>query len=295
MKKLLGKHVSQSIYEQLQPSLLMLKQNNIIPSLMVVIVGERSDSLLYVKMKKKKCAELGVECNINFLSETVTTSEICDFIKKYNENNSIYGILVQLPLPQHIDTNMVLNCVDPKKDVDGFHTLNMGNLALNQFENERFSPCTAIACMEFFDYYDIDLKGKDVVIIGASRVIGLPVSLLCLYKNATVTITHIHTKNLNEKTKNADIIISCCGVKHLVNSDYIKKDVILLDVGITKENGKIYGDINQDSVKELAQALTPVPGGVGPVTIAVLIKHVVKATLNQTNVIKLKNNNYLNN
>ena len=281
MKILSGKEVSSRIYKSLENDIEFLKIIKNIPKLVVILIGDRIDSLLYVKMKKKKLLELGLECELIFFPEDTQDELVIKHISMFNSDKKIHGILVQLPLPNHMDTNSILNTIDYKKDVDGFHFKNYGLLTINNFQ-ESFVPCTAQAVMEFFNFYNISLLGKNVVIVGASKVIGLPVSLLCLHQNATVTICHKFTENIKEKTKMADILIVCCGVKHLINKSHIKKGCIIIDVGIHKENKKILGDVNQESIKNIAHSCSSVPGGVGPVTISVLIKHLIKATLLQT-------------
>ena len=280
MKIFSGVDVSNFNYEQLMPKLKKIKSLKIKPKMKVILVGDREDSLLYVKMKKKKCISLGIECELIFFPEESYDDLIIQHIRLYNNDSSIHGILLQLPLPVHMNTNKIVATINPKKDIDGFHYENIGKLTLNE-NTPYFSPCTALACMNFFDYYNIDIKGKDIIVIGASRVIGLPVSLMCVNRCATVTTCHIYTKNIKEKIKKGDIIISCCGVKHLINKEDVKENAIILDVGITKENKKIYGDINPENMENYIYGMTPVPGGIGPVTISVLIKQLVDACYDQ--------------
>lgn len=282
-----GKDVAISIYDSIIPKIRILAEKNIIPKLQVIIIGKRPDSMMYVRMKKKKAESLGLITEIKFCDESISNGEVLELINEYNIDDKIHGILVQLPLPSHLDTNLILDSVKTSKDVDGFHTYNFGSLALNQTQYDYFSPCTAVACLEFLDYYNIDIQGKDIIVIGSSRVIGLPVSLLLINRKATVTICCSSTKNLKDKCLLADIIVSACGQAEMIKGDWIKKDAVLIDVGINcieveeningeiKKKNKTVGDIDFESVKDKCFAITPVPGGIGPVTIAVLMKHLV--------------------
>lgn len=269
-----GKEVANNIYANLNLN------KNITYGLGVILVGNNESSHIYVKMKEKKCKELGIDFKKILFPDEVTESELINQIKKFNSDSGISGILVQLPLPPHLNKNKILETISVEKDVDGFHYSNVGKLTLNT--NPSFVSCTPQACIELIDYYNIDLEGKHVVVIGKSSVVGLPLSILLMHREATVSVCHARTENIKDITNLADILISCCGRPHLVREDWIKKDAILIDVGITKIKNKIYGDINGEDVSKKAIYLTPVPGGIGPITIAVLIKNVVKAAHHQS-------------
>lgn len=285
MKLLDGNIASKSIYQELACKINILKKNNIIPGLVVILVGDRKDSITYVNMKHKKCLELGIYSRILKLNTDITTDFLVDQVKLYNKDNSIHGILIQLPLPNHINKEQVLNSVCLEKDVDGFHIENIGRLAINS--NPLFCPCTPSGCIELLDRNNIELSGKNVVILGSSRIVGLPLMLMLLYRNATVTICHSKTKNTASHTRNADIVISACGQTHMVKKEWLKESCIVVDVGInslpdsTKKKGyRLVGDVDFEDVKEKVNAITPVPGGVGPMTISMLMKHTVMAAEN---------------
>lgn len=284
-----GRPVANAIYKSLNPEIVSLKDRGIVPCLQVIIIGERADSLLYVKMKKKQADKLGLLTEITYMDVNTTTYKVMELIETFNADENVHGILIQLPLPKHLDTNKILDSVLSSKDVDGFHQNNFGKLALNQDTDTSFAPCTAVACLEMLDHYKIPIRGSNIVIVGASRVIGLPVSLLLLNRGATVTICHIDTINVKSHTEQADIIISACGQSLMITKGWAKKDSVIIDVGINKinyysfENGdqikkeKIVGDVNLTELQDCCQAISPVPRGVGPVTIAVLMKQLVKA------------------
>ena len=288
MKIINGKEVAESIYKDLSIKINNLKNNNIIPCLAVIIVGDRKDSNTYVEMKNKKCLELGIKSEIYRLSELITEWELLDRIKELNKNKLVHGILVQLPLPNHINKVKILDAINPKKDVDGFHFSNMGKLSLNT--TPSFVPCTPLGVIELFKYYNIDLVGKHIVVIGKSNIVGLPLSLLLLHQEATVTICHIKTKNIKEITKKADILISACGQPQIIKKDWLKDNVGIIDIGInaikddSKKRGyRLVGDVDFEDVKEKSLFCTPVPGGVGPMTIAMLMKQTIDATLYNNN------------
>ena len=246
------------------------------PCLGIILVGKRPDSQLYIKMKKKQCDNVGINYFLIELEGDSSQSDILDSLSILNENPKITAILVQLPLPIHINEREVLNNIKIEKDVEGFHNKNMGNLVLN---NNYVAVCTPLACIELLNQYNIELEGKHVVIIGKSNCVGLPLSLLALHKNATVTICHIFTKNLKLHTQNADILMVACGCPKLITKDYIKDGCVIIDIGIHKikinEKTKIIGDVDFDDVINKVSAITPVPGGIGPMTIAMLIKNIV--------------------
>ena len=247
------------------------------------MVGDRTDSATYVRMKKRACNEVGIHHEEVRLSENVSQEVLLEKIRSLNSNPSIHGILIQLPLPDHIDTNKVLKSVLREKDVDGFHPENVGNLTLNRLDNVLM-PCTPKGCIELLDKYNIEIEGKHVVVIGKSSIVGMPLSLLLLHREATVSVCHIKTKNIKEITRQADILISACGQAQMIKADWIKDGCVVIDVGINtiedsnaKRGYRIVGDVDFNDVREKVSAISPVPGGVGPMTIAMLLKNTVSA------------------
>jgi 5,10-methylene-tetrahydrofolate dehydrogenase/methenyl tetrahydrofolate cyclohydrolase len=280
-----GKAISKTIRDSLVPRIMKLKENNIIPGLGIILVGDRIDSQTYVNMKKKICDNLGITNFDVKLPEDTTQSRIMAEVQRMNSNPQIHGILVQLPLPKHIDEETILNNVSLEKDIDGFHAQNIGNLALNRQGSTatKLYPCTPEGCIELLDRSNIEIEGKHAVIIGRSNIVGMPLALLLLHRNATVTICHSRTKNIEKITQQADILVTACGRTQMVKRDWIKEGVVIIDVGInnlpdeTKKRGyRLVGDTDYDDVFEKVGAITPVPGGVGPMTICILMKHVVQ-------------------
>lgn len=271
-----GKKVSEEIQLSLKCRVDSLVEQNITPGLGVVLVGNREDSMKYVKAKRKVCRGLGIHFFLKEFDENVSEDEFINEIEKINNNSNIHGILVQLPLPTNLNKEKIVNTISVNKDVDGFHIINAGKLFLNH--EKQFVPCTPLGCMELIDYYGIDTEGLNITIIGSSDIVGLPLSMMLLQRGATVTICHIRTKDVKQHTKNADLVVSCCGVPHLVKNDWLKEDVIVIDIGMNMLDGKLVGDVDFLSVKDKCKYITPVPGGVGPMTIAMLLKQVVEAT-----------------
>ena len=275
-----GKLVSSKIIDELKPRIETLIQSGHRPCLSVILVGDNPDSEAYVSMKIKMCHKLQITSKVYRFTLVAKQSDLMNCIERLNNDNTVHGILVQLPLPEHLDVNMIMNGVFHHKDVDGFHVMNSGKLFQNR--DIQFVPCTPLGCIELLDYYQIDVKGLNITIIGCSNIVGLPLSLLLLRRGATITICHIDTKDTKEMTQNADMIIACCGVPTLVKDDWIKKDTIIIDIGFNTiyDNGKriIVGDVDFDSVKDKVSYITPVPGGIGPMTIAMLMKQTVLAT-----------------
>jgi 5,10-methylene-tetrahydrofolate dehydrogenase/methenyl tetrahydrofolate cyclohydrolase len=276
-----GKHISNEIKNELKKRILKLNKKGIKPGLGIILVGNRPDSEIYVRMKKKACNEIGI---INYdvnLEEKVSEEKIIEEIEMMNNNNNIHGILIQLPLPSHINKEKVISCVKLEKDVDGFHPYNIGKLALKRLNNLMI-PCTPEGCIELLDRYKIEIQSKHVVIVGRSNIVGMPLSLLFLHRNATVTICHSKTKNIEDIIKTADILIAACGKAKMINSSNIREGCVILDVGINrirdssrKSGYRLVGDVDFDDVKTKCSAITPVPGGIGPMTIAILLKHTV--------------------
>jgi len=273
-----GKKLSIKIKEQLKKEVAKLKEEGVIPGLAVILVGNDPASQTYVKMKKNACNEIGIYSVVHEFPETITQKELISTIDMINENPNIHGLLIQLPLPKHIDTTKILERVSPKKDVDGFHPYNMGRLVEGL---DTFAPCTPLGVMELFKEYNINVKGKDVCIVGASNIVGKPMWALLLNEFATVDICHIETKDLKSHTLRADIVIVGVGKVNLITQDMIKEGAIVVDIGINRlENGKLVGDVDFENVSKKASFITPVPGGVGPMTIAMLLKNTIKAAKN---------------
>ncbi|HGA0759990.1 TPA: bifunctional methylenetetrahydrofolate dehydrogenase/methenyltetrahydrofolate cyclohydrolase [Streptococcus agalactiae] len=273
-----GKALSQKMQAELRRKVERLKeQHGIIPGLAVILVGDNPASQVYVRNKERSALEAGFKSETLRLSESISQEELIDIIHQYNEDKSIHGILVQLPLPQHINDKKIILAIDPKKDVDGFHPMNTGHLWSGR---PMMVPCTPAGIMEMFREYHVDLEGKHAVIIGRSNIVGKPMAQLLLDKNATVTLTHSRTRNLSEVTKEADILIVAIGQGHFVTKDFVKEGAVVIDVGMNRdENGKLIGDVVFEQVAEVASMITPVPGGVGPMTITMLLEQTYQAAL----------------
>ena len=278
-KILSGLEASKALFDGLLSRIDNLKSNGITPGLAAVLVGENPASEIYVRNKTKKFESLGLKTDLFRLDSDVKESELLNLINDLNHNNDFHGILVQLPLPKHIDSEKVLNAITPTKDVDGFHPENAGLLSIGK---PRFVPCTPKGIMYILNHFNIDQNGKHVVVIGRSNIVGRPISILSSLKslgNATVTLCHSGTKDLKYFSKQADILVAALGSPEFVDASYIKKGACLVDVGINRieKNGKsrIVGDVNQESVTGVASSLTPVPKGVGPMTIAMLVENTV--------------------
>ncbi|MCJ1908837.1 bifunctional methylenetetrahydrofolate dehydrogenase/methenyltetrahydrofolate cyclohydrolase FolD [Planococcus ruber] len=273
-----GKAVSRKIKEQVQTRVENLKQQGVVPGLAVVIVGEDPASLTYVKNKKKTCEALGMRSDLHQYPDTISEKELLETIEELNNDPEIHGILVQLPLPAHIDEFGVILAIDPSKDVDGFHPVSVGNMVIGR---EAFLPCTPHGIMKLLEHYEIDPAGKHVVVIGRSNIVGKPVGQLMLQANATVTYCHSKTNDLPSYTKQADILISAIGIAKFVDRRYVKPGAAIIDVGMNRdENGKLCGDVDFDDVLDTASYITPVPGGVGPMTIAMLMGNTLQSAEN---------------
>jgi len=267
-----GKSLSQKVQNYVKSEVEILKkEQGMVPGLAVVIVGDDPASHAYVSMKEKACKHVGFYSIAHKMPETISQDEIIEIITMMNKNPHIHGILVQLPLPKQIDTNKILEVIDPKKDVDGFHAYNVGRMVSNL---PSFVACTPLGVMKMFEEYKIDLEGQDVVVVGASNIVGKPMASLLLNENATVTVTHIYTKDLKAHTLKADIVIVGVGVPKLITKDMVKEGAIVIDIGINRlENGDLVGDVDFDAVSPKCSYITPVPGGVGPMTIAMLLQN----------------------
>ena len=274
-----GKKLAKKTRENLKIECSNLKEKNIIPKLSVIMVGEDPASKIYVKTKSKACDEIGIKYEEHILNENITQKELIELIHKLNNDDSVNGILLQSPIPRHLDIDEAFREISSEKDVDGFNPINVGKLLLNQ---DTFVSCTPYGIMKMFEEYNIELEGKNIVIIGRSNIVGKPLMACCLNKHATVTICHSKTKDLKEKTKNADILVAAIGKSNFVTSDMVKDNAVIIDVGINRgTDKKLTGDVDFENVKEKASYITPVPGGVGPMTVSMLMNNVIKATINQ--------------
>ncbi len=271
-----GKALSNKIKEEVKADVVKLqKEKGVTPGLAVVLVGSDPASAAYVNMKSKACKEAGIYSIIHEMPDTISQDKILEILAMMNKNPNIDGILVQLPLPKHVDTTAILEAIAPKKDVDGFHAYNTGRMNLGL---DSFIPATPYGVMELLKEYNIDPQGKDVCVVGASNIVGKPMSTLLLNANATVTTCHIYTKNLKEHTLKADIICVGVGKVNLITEDMVKEGAIVVDIGINRlDSGKLVGDVDYEKVAPKCSYITPVPGGVGPMTIAMLLKNTIKA------------------
>lgn len=274
-----GKELAKKIRANLKIECEELNKKGIKSKLAVIMVGDDPASKVYVRNKSKACEDVGIEYEEHLLEEKITQKQLIELIKRLNEDKTINGILLQSPIPSNLDINEAFKTINPEKDVDGFNPVNVGKLVLNQ---DTFVSCTPFGIMKMFEEYNIDITSKNVVILGRSNIVGKPLIHCCLNKNATVTSCNSKTQNIKEITKSADVLISAIGKSNFVTSDMVKENCIVIDVGINRlDNGKITGDIDFEGVKEKASFITPVPGGVGPMTIAMLMNNVIKATKRQ--------------
>ena len=268
-----GKKISEKLIEEIKTEIIKIKKKGKTLSLAVILIGEYAPSLIYVKNKEKKAKEAGINSKIIRYPSDVSEKIILNKINELNKDDQITGILVQLPLPKHIDKEKIINSILPTKDVDGFHPINVGNLSSG---SKSIVPCTPLGCLILIKSVEKNLSGKHAVILGRSNLNGKPMAQLLLKENCTVTILHSKTKNLKDECKRADILVAAVGVNRIVKGDWVKKDAIIIDVGINKVDGKLVGDVDFDSLQKTAKAITPVPGGVGPMTIACLLKNTVE-------------------
>ncbi|MBW1324831.1 bifunctional methylenetetrahydrofolate dehydrogenase/methenyltetrahydrofolate cyclohydrolase FolD [Staphylococcus aureus] len=270
-----GKQIAKDYRQGLQNQVEALKEKGFTPKLSVILVGNDGASQSYVRSKKKAAEKIGMISEIVHLEETATEEEVLNELNRLNNDDSVSGILVQVPLPKQVSEQKILEAINPDKDVDGFHPINIGKLYIDE---QTFVPCTPLGIMEILKHADIDLEGKNAVVIGRSHIVGQPVSKLLLQKNASVTILHSRSKDMASYLKDADVIVSAVGKPGLVTKDVVKEGAVIIDVGNTPdENGKLKGDIDYDAVKEIAGAITPVPGGVGPLTITMVLNNTLLA------------------
>ncbi|HGZ3147310.1 TPA: bifunctional methylenetetrahydrofolate dehydrogenase/methenyltetrahydrofolate cyclohydrolase FolD [Staphylococcus aureus] len=270
-----GKQIAKDYRQGLQDQVEALKEKGFTPKLSVILVGNDGASQSYVRSKKKAAEKIGMISEIVHLEETATEEEVLNELNRLNNDDSVSGILVQVPLPKQVSEQKILEAINPEKDVDGFHPINIGKLYIDE---QTFVPCTPVGIMEILKHADIDLEGKNAVVIGRSHIVGQPVSKLLLQKNASVTILHSRSKDMASYLKDADVIVSAVGKPGLVTKDVVKEGAVIIDVGNTPdENGKLKGDVDYDAVKEIAGAITPVPGGVGPLTITMVLNNTLLA------------------
>ena len=275
-KILSGNIVSARVKDELKKEVEELSQRGKQTGLAVVLVGDDSASKVYVRNKEKACEEVGIYSEVHRLSANTSEEELLKLINELNENDKIDGILVQLPLPKHLDDKVIIDNIKPEKDVDAFHPSNVGKIMIGDYD---FLPCTPAGIMELIHESGVEVDGKTCVVIGRSNIVGKPMSMLLLHENGTVTTCHSHTKNLAEVTKSADILVAAVGIPKFVKADMVKPGAVVIDVGMDRdENGKLCGDVDFNEVEPVAGAITPVPGGVGPMTIAMLMRNTVTAS-----------------
>jgi len=273
-----GKELAKKIRANLRDEVTELKNKGVNPKLAVILVGNDPASKIYVNNKNKACEDVGIEFEEYLLDENIEMCELLKLINSLNDNPNIHGILLQSPIPRHLDINLAIEEISPKKDVDGFHPISVGKLMIGQ---DTFVSCTPYGIIKMLEEYNIEIEGANAVVIGRSNIVGKPIAGCLLNKNATVTICHSKTKNLKEITSKADILIVAIGKANFVTEDMVKSGAVVIDVGINRvDDGKIVGDVDFEKVKEKASYITPVPGGVGPMTIAMLMNNVVKAAKN---------------
>ena len=276
-----GKVISAAVKERVKNEVSQLNEKGITVGLAVIIVGEDPASKIYVANKKKACEALGIISEEYALPESTTEKELLGLIDTLNAKKSINGILCQLPLPRHLDEKRIINAISPEKDVDAFHPVNVGRIMIGDYD---FVPCTPAGIMEMLAYENIETEGKRCVVIGRSNIVGKPMAMLLLHKNGTVTICHSKTRNLKEICLGADILVAAVGKAKFVTADTVKEGAVVIDVGMNRENGRLCGDVDFEAVKDKASAITPVPGGVGPMTIAMLMQNTLTAAKRQNGI-----------
>ena len=276
-----GKLVSKKVKDEVANEVLTLKEKGVTPGLAVIIVGDDPASRVYVNNKKKACAQVGFYSEEYALPAETTMEELLDLIDVLNGRDDINGILCQLPLPKHLDEKKVIDYISSSKDVDAFSPVNVGKIMIGDYD---FLPCTPAGVRELLKHYNIDVEGKECVVIGRSNIVGKPMGMLLLHKNGTVTICHSRTKNLKEVCKRADILVAAVGIAEFVTADMVKDGAVVIDVGMNRKDGKLCGDVKFDEVSKKASFITPVPGGVGPMTIGMLMKNTLKAAKIHNNI-----------
>ena len=268
-----GKKISENLIKELKKEISQINKKGKTPKLSVILIGDYPPSKIYVNNKEKKAKEVGIRSEVIKYPKDIEESKVLEKIKALNNDSNVNGILVQLPLPGHINKEKIINAIDPNKDVDGFHPINVGKLSSG---DQSIVPCTPLGCLYLIKSVEKNLQGKHAVILGRSNLNGKPMAQLLLKENCTITILHSKSKNLDVECKRADILVVAVGVSQIVKGNWIKKDAVVIDVGINKENGKLLGDVDFEASKNIAKAITPVPGGVGPMTIACLLQNTLK-------------------
>ncbi|NMA95978.1 MAG: bifunctional methylenetetrahydrofolate dehydrogenase/methenyltetrahydrofolate cyclohydrolase FolD [Clostridiales bacterium] len=269
-----GKKISGEIREEIKEKVSdLIKNKGIVPGLTVILVGDDPASQIYVRNKARACKEVGMKSNIIRYDSSISQEKLLNAINELNEDENVHGILVQLPIPEHIDAQLVIDAIDPRKDVDGFHPVNVGKLSIG---DDTLEPCTAKGVITLIERAGVEIEGKNAVIIGRSNIVGKPTALMLLHKNATVTICHSRTKDLKGIAKDADILVAAIGSPEFIDGSYIKEGAIVIDVGTSRVNNKLYGDVMFDEAVQKASWITPVPGGVGPMTITMLLENTLK-------------------
>ena len=268
-----GKKISENLIKELKKEISQINKKGKTPKLSVILIGDYPPSKIYVNNKEKKAKEVGIRSEVIKYPKDIEESKVLEKIKALNNDSNVNGILVQLPLPGHINKEKIINAIDPNKDVDGFHPINVGKLSSG---DQSIVPCTPLGCLYLIKSVEKNLQGKHAVILGRSNLNGKPMAQLLLKENCTITILHSKSKNLDVECKRADILVAAAGVSQIVKGNWIKKDAVVIDVGINKENGKLLGDVDFEASKNIAKAITPVPGGVGPMTIACLLQNTIK-------------------
>lgn len=276
-----GKVVSAAVKQRVADEVKRLNERGVTVGLAVILVGEDPASKIYVANKEKACEALGIISKKYVLPENTTQDELLALIDKLNHDNEINGILCQLPLPRGLDEKVVIEAISPEKDVDAFHAVNVGKIMIGDYD---FLPCTPAGVMEMLKFYDISVEGKECVVIGRSNIVGKPMGMLLLHKNGTVTICHSRTKDLSEVTRRADILVAAVGRANFVTADMVKDGAVVIDVGMNRSEGKLCGDVDFEAVSKKASFITPVPGGVGPMTIAMLMQNTLTAAKKQNNI-----------
>ena len=276
-----GKLVSKKVKQEVADEVVILKENRITPGRAVIIVGDDPASRVYVNNKKKACAEVGFYSEEYALPAETSMEELLELIDVLNSRTDINGILCQLPLPKHLDEKAVIDYIDSSKDVDAFSPVNVGKIMIGDYD---FLPCTPAGVMELLKHYEIEVEGKECVVIGRSNIVGKPMGMLLLHKNGTVTICHSRTKDLKEVCARADILVAAVGIAEFVTADMVKDGAVVIDVGMNRKDGKLCGDVKFDEVSEKASFITPVPGGVGPMTLGMLMKNTLKAAKLHNNI-----------
>ncbi len=278
-----GRAVSDSLLKKVANEVKSLREKSVTVKLVVIVVGEDPASAVYVKHKEKACEKTGIEGERISYPADISEEELLAKVKELNADKSVNGMIVQLPLPKHINEGKVIKSIDPRKDVDGFHACNVGKMFLSQ-DFEDMAPCTAKGIIEILDYYDVDVSGMDVTVVGKSNIVGKPIAVMLMNRGATVTVCHSRTKDLKGNCERADMVIVAVGRAGLITTDMVKNDAIVIDVGINRlDDGKLVGDVDYNEVEKKASLITPVPGGVGPMTVACLLANTVTATKKQNN------------